>query len=109
MIGTKIPCFNALFNDIISKEYAMCDEKETLKLAEETYGVFERINHVNVGYIDNTDPVMRYKYAVQIIKIFVKQVITKYQMDLSYEDQLTSRILQEYKDKYWKKLQNSRD
>lgn len=110
MIGTKnIPCFNTLFTDIISKEFAMCDEKETLKLAEKAYEVFEQINHVNIGYIEKTDPIMRYKYAVMVIKIFVKQVMAKYQMDPSYEDQLVSRMLQEYKEKYYKRTTSTVD
>lgn len=99
-----IPTFDNMFVDIISKEYAMADEKCTKLLANSSYSTFERVNRVSVNYINNVDPAQKYRYAVQLIKIFVKELMVKFGLDVSFETQITSRLLQEYKDKYYCKV-----
>jgi len=98
-----IPTFDTMFVDVISKEFAMADEKSTKLLANTSYSTFERVNRVSVNYIDNVDPTQKYRYAVQLIKIFVKELISKFGLDSAFETQITSRLLQEYKDKYYGK------
>jgi hypothetical protein len=96
------PNFETMFFDIITGEFCMLPEKDTKDILDQTFEEFERINRFNKNYLKNLDSQTRFFHIKQLIRIFVNRIITKCNLDKEYETQIFSRLLTEYKEKYFK-------